>query len=196
MSRIKMFCVALMVMFSTAAVIAPAAAAQGTIVVAIDEGKILRDSKAGKDLQTKLDNIEKQMNGELEPTRASLETKGKALDAKVNGKTREAVAADAALMGELKAYQTEAGQFGQKRQKYAQDYGYTERVALIEFNKILEPVLLEVVREKNAGLVVSKSAVIYSADAIDGTASIIAKLDAKSPTVNVTRQAAPVQGQQ
>jgi len=191
MSPLKKLLFALALVFSSAAAIAPAAAAQGANVIAIDEAKILRDSKAGKDLQTKLNNIETQMNNELNPTRTSLQTEGNTLDGKLQGKTREQVAADATLVNEIKAYQTKANTFAATSNKYSKEFALTERAALTEFNKILEPVMLEVINEKNAQVVVSKSQVIYTADSIDVTASIISKLDARSPSVTVTRQHIP-----
>ena len=191
MSPLKKLLFALALVFSSAAAIAPAAAAQGATVIAIDEAKILRDSKAGKDLQTKLNNIETQMNNELNPTRTSLQTEGNTLDGKLQGKTREQVAADATLVNEIKAYQTKANTFAATSNKYSKEFALTERAALTEFNKILEPVMLEVINEKNAQVVVSKSQVIYTADSIDVTATIISKLDARSPSVTVTRQHIP-----
>ena len=166
MSLFKNMLIALSLVVSAAAVTAPAASAQGTTVVMIDEGRILSDSKAGKDIQTKLKNLETQMKNELEPTRATLETDGKALQAKA---------------------------FAQKRQTVSQEFQLTERQALIDFNKAIEPVLMDVVKEKNAQVVMSKSQVIYSVDAIDVSASVISKLDAKTPTIAVTRQRAPAQ---
>ena len=79
------------------------------------------------------------------------------------------------------------------RQTVSQEFQLTERAALIEFNKAIEPVLMEVVKEKNAQVVMSKSQVIYSSDAIDVSAAVISKLDAKTPTITVTRQRAPAQ---
>ena len=193
MSHLKKLLFAFAFLISGAAVTAPAAVAQGATVVAIDEVKILRDSKAGKDMAAKLDNIETQMNNELAPTRTSLQTEGKALDAKLNGKTREQVNADAALVTELNNYQAKANTFAATAQKYSKEFSLTERVALAGFNKALEPVLMQVIQEKNAQLVVSKSAVVYSADSIDVTAEVIQKLDVASPTMTVTRQKIPDQ---
>jgi len=193
MSQLKKLLLAFAFLVTGAAVTAPAASAQGTTVIAIDEVKILRESKAGKDMASKLDNIEKQMNNELAPTRASLQTEGKALDAKLAGKTRAEVNADAALVAELNTYQKKANDFAAKANKFSQEFSLTERVALSQFNKALEPVLLQVIQEKKAQVVISKSAVIYSADTIDATADLIAKLDAATPTLAVTRQKIPDQ---
>jgi Skp family chaperone for outer membrane proteins len=148
MSHLKKILFALALLFGSAAFTAPAAVAQGSNVIAIDEVKILRDSKAGKDMATKLNNIETQMNGELTPERNTLQTQGKALDAKLSGKTREQVNADAALVSELNGYQAKANAFAAKAQRASQEFSLTERVALANFNKALEPVLLQVIQEK------------------------------------------------
>lgn len=193
MSQLKKLLFAFAFLIGSAAVTAPVAAAQGTNVVAIDEVRILRDSKAGKDMATKLDSIETQMNNELTPTRNSLQTEGKGLDAKLEGKSRADVNADAALVTELNNYQKKANDFAGTAKKYSAEFSLTERVALANFNKALEPVLMQVIQEKNAQVVVSKSAVIYSADSIDVTAEVIQKLDAATPTLTVTRQKIPDQ---
>jgi len=193
MSPIKHMLFALSLVVSGVAVAAPAASAQGATVVMIDEGRLLGESKAGKDIQTKLKNLETQMKNELEPIRATLETDGKALQTKVEGKTREAVAADTALLGQLTAYQKRAQEFAQKQQIISQEFQLTERKALIDFNKAIEPVLMEVVSEKKAQIVMSKVQVIFSADTVDVTPLVISKLDAKTPTIAVSRQRLPAQ---
>ncbi|KCZ87002.1 MULTISPECIES: OmpH family outer membrane protein [Hyphomonas] len=193
MSHLKKLLFAFALLIGSASFTVPTAAAQGSNVIAIDEVKILRESKAGKDMATKLNNIETQMNNELTPERTSLQTQGKTLDGKLQGKSREQVNADAALVSELNAYQAKANAFAAKAQKASQEFSLTERVALATFNKALEPVLLQVIQEKNAQLVVSKSSVVYSADSIDATALVIQKLDAASPTLTVTRQKIPDQ---
>jgi Skp family chaperone for outer membrane proteins len=193
MSHLKKLLFAFALLIGSASFTAPTAAAQGSNVIAIDEVKILRESKAGKDMATKLNNIETQMNNELTPERTTLQNEGKTLDGKLQGKSREQVNADAALVSQLNAYQAKANAFAAKAQKASQEFSLTERVALATFNKALEPVLLQVIQEKNAQLVVSKSAVIYSADSIDATALVIQKLDAATPTLAVTRQKIPDQ---
>jgi len=193
MSPIRHMLFALSLIVSGVAVTAPAASAQGATVVMIDEGRLLGESKAGKDIQTKLKNLETQMKNELEPIRATLETDGKALQTKVEGKTREAVAADTALVGQLTAYQKRAQEFAQKQQIVSKEFQLTERQALIDFNKAIEPALMEVVNEKKAQIVMSKAQVIYSADTVDVTPLVISKLDAKTPTIAVSRQRLPAQ---
>ncbi|MBK8199672.1 MAG: OmpH family outer membrane protein [Acidobacteria bacterium] len=172
-------------------VAAPVALAQGTVVITIDEGKILADSKAGKDMFTKLKNIENQINAELKPSRDSLETERQALATKVQGKTREALVADTALVKQIEDFQKKANEFAAKRNTLSQEYAATEQKSFMDFNTALEPVLLEVVKEKNAQVVLSKSQAVFTTDSIDATSAIVAKLDQKTPSIAVVRQRAP-----
>lgn len=174
---------------SLTAVQAVSAQAQGILV--IDDAQILRESKAGQDIQRKLQTIETQINNELEPTRKALEAEAKTLQPKLDGKTREAVAADTALLNQLNTFQQKNNDFGQKRAIVAREFAMTEEKAIVDFNRALEPVLMEVVREKNAQIVFLKSQAVFSADAVDGTAAVIQKLDAKTPAIAVTRQKLP-----
>jgi outer membrane protein len=196
MSPVKLFFTACALLFSSVAIAAPIAVAQASNIITIDERKVLRDSRAGKDLASKLKNIESQMKNELDPTRRSLESEGKSLQTKTQGKTREAIAADSGLMSQLQNYQKKANDFGQKRGKASQELQLTERKALADFNKALEPVLQEVVREKNADLVLSRSQVVFASDKTDVTSTIISKLDARTPSISVVRQRVPTQAAQ
>lgn len=191
MTNLKSIMAAFMLALATFFVAAPVAVAQGTTIMTIDEGRILSESKAGKDMFTKLKNIENQINAELKPGRDALEAERKTLATKVEGKTREALAADAALIAQIEAFQKKANDFAQKRQTLSQEYAATEQKSFVDFNTALEPVLLEVVKEKNIQVVLSKSQAVFSADAVDGTTAIVTKLDQKTPSIAVVRQRAP-----
>lgn len=191
MINIKSVFMAIALVIAPVIVSAPTASAQGTVVMVIDEGQILGNSKAGKDMFTKLKNIENQINVELKTPRDALEADRKTLATKLEGKTQEAVMADAALVTQIENFQKKANEFAAKRQTLSQEYAATEQKALVDFNKALEPVLLEVVKEKGAQLVMSKSQAVFTADAIDGSLAIIAKLDQKTPAITVVRQRAP-----
>jgi outer membrane protein len=191
MIKIKSVFMAIALVIAPIVVSAPIASAQGTVVMVIDEGQILGNSKAGKDMFTKLKNIENQINVELKTPRDALEADRKTLATKLEGKTQEAVMADAALVTQIENFQKKANEFAAKRQTLSQEYAATEQKALVDFNKALEPVLLEVVKEKGAQLVMSKGQAVFTADAIDGSPAIIAKLDQKTPAITVVRQRAP-----
>lgn len=193
MTKLKTFLAAFTLAVAAVFTIAPAAMAQGTVIMVIDESRILGDSKAGKDMFTKLKNIENQINAELKPTRDSLETERLALATQLQGKTREAIVADAALVKKIEDFQKKTNDFAQKRTTLSQEYAATEQKSFIDFNSALEPVLLEVVKEKNAQVVLSKSQAVFTADSVDATSAIVAKLDQKTPAITVVRQRAPAQ---
>lgn len=165
--------------------------AQGTSVMVIDDVRILRESKAGQDIQRKLQAIETQINNELEPGIKALETDAKAIEPKIQGKTREQIAGDAALVNQLAAFQTKQQEFGQKRNVAAREFAMTEEKAIVDFNRALEPALTEVIQEKGAQVVLLKSQAIFVADAVDVTTAVIQKLDQKTPAIAVTRQRLP-----
>lgn len=191
MTKFKTALTALMLSATALMVVAPSAGAQGTVIMVIDEGRIVAESKAGKDMFTKLKNIETQINSELKPTRDALEAERQALAAKLDGKTREAIVADAALVKQIEDFQKKSEEFAQKRAMLSQEFAATEQKSFIDFNTALEPVMLEVVKEKNAQVVLSKSQAVFTADTVDATASVVAKLDQKTPAITVVRQRAP-----
>ncbi len=191
MTKLRMLMAAIMMAVTFSATFAQASHAQGTVVVIIDEGRILQESKAGKDLFTKLKNIETQINNELKVPRDALEADRTALATQVDGKTREAIVADAALVAKIEDFQKKSNEFAQKRNILSQEYAATEQKAFIDFNTALEPILLEVVKEKGAQVVLSKSQAIFSADTVDATPSIVSKLDVRTPAITVVRQRAP-----
>lgn len=192
MSLIKSFLIALAMTFSAATVMAPIAAAQGTTVVVIDQRKILADSLAGKDIANKLKNISDQVNRELKPTGDSLNSEGKSLQSRLNGKTEQQVAADTALVNSLQSFQRKSNEFARKRQIAAAEMEMTQRKALADFANALRPVILEVVREKNAKIVLDRSQTQYVDPTFDSTSLVISKLDAKTKTISVTRQKLPI----
>ncbi len=191
MSIFKTLFAALALVSASIVVAAPIATAQGANIIVIDEGRILRDSKAGKDLQNKLKNIQAQIKRELEPTAKSLETEGKSLEARAKGKTAEQLRADTSLVNSITSFRRKQNEFARKSQIASQEYMLTERKGLQEFNKILEPVLNDVIKEKNAQIVLSRSAVVFSGPSVDATQAVISKLDQRSPSVSVSRQRLP-----
>jgi len=193
MFRLKSFFAALIIAITAPLAFSAPAFAQGTKVVVIDRVQIFAQSQAGQDIRTKVQGIEAAMQAELQPTANALNTEGQAIDAKTTGMTREALLADAALKTEVENYARKAGEFNRDRQIAAQELALTERKALADFNNALIPVLREVVAENSANVILDKGSVVFVDDATDVTASVIAKLDAATPTINVVRQTLPVQ---
>ena len=191
MLSLKSLFAAFAVVLATPMAIAPVASAQGSTVVVIDRVQIFARSKAGQDIQAKMSNIEQAMQAELKPTVDALTAERASLDAKAQGKTQEAILADATLTSEIEQHAIKARQFNVARQVAARELQMTERQALGEFNNALIPVLRQVVAERGANVILDNSQVVFVDEATEVSADVIAKLDAATPTINVVRQKMP-----
>ncbi len=196
MFSVKSIFAALAIAVSAPFTLATAAYAQGTTVIVIDRAQILTQSKAGQDVATKIQGIEAAMQAELQPTAVQLQTEGTAIETKTANMTPEAMRADAALKTEVENYARKANDFNRNRQIAAQELALTERKALIDLNNALVPILRDVVAENSANVILDRSSVVFTDEATDVTASVIAKLDAATPTIAVTRQKIPTQAPQ
>lgn len=192
MLHLKTLMAAFVLAFATALAAAPAAA-QGTKIIVVDQARVLNESRAGKDIRTKIDNIEAEMKRELEPSAKSLETMGKSLEAKTANMTPEAMRADQSLRTEAQSYQSKLVELSQQRDKRATELAITERKATIAFSQALKPVLDEVMAEEGAQLLLGADSVMIAQPAVDVTDKVIQKLDAKTPTIAVTRERLPEQ---
>ena len=196
MFSLKSIFAAVALAVTTPLALAPVATAQSTNVVVIDRIQIVAQSKAGQDIRNKIQAIEASMQSALKPAADKLHADGTAIETKTQGMTPEAMRADAALRTEVEAYARQANDFNVSRQVAAQELALTERQALAEVNNALVPVLREVGSERGANIILDKSSVVFVDDATDVTASVIAKLDAATPTINVVRQKLPPQAAQ
>lgn len=176
------------VLFSTAIVAAPDAAAQNSEVVVIDQARIMRDSAGGQDIIRKVGQIETTIQSELTPEANALQQQGESLEARTANMSMEAIGADEALRTEVEAYAQRAQQFNRNRQVAAAELQATERAAWARFYQALEPVLEQVVTETGANVMLDASQAVWSSESVDVTQSVITKMNAAMPTVEVTRQ--------
>ena len=148
-------------LFTSAAIVAPVAQAQGANVVVIDQSRIMRESAGGKDIIAKVNQIEQNMTAELKPTGDALASEGETLEAKTANMSMEAIAADEALSQEVRDYARKAQAFNRQRQIAAAELQATERKAWSDFFTAMQGVLQEVVNEKNADVMIDRSDAIY-----------------------------------
>lgn len=183
----------LLAVMPLATVAALPASAQGTVVIVYDQEKVMRDSKAGKDIVAKLKSMGESTKTQLKPEGDSLDTERKALESRTANMTEQAVMADAALRGQLEGFGRKANAYAQKVQKSGQELSLTERKAWNDFFVALEPVLKEVMAERNAAILLDASNVVLTNPSADVTALVTSKLDARTPTISVVRQSLPSQ---
>ena len=199
MFPLKKILVALALAFTSPLALAPVASSQGTNVVVVDTAKVMRDSKAGKDIRTKIANIGTTMNNEIKPDSDKYQANNKAFADKFEGMDEAVITAmvnsDQALQKEYIGLLQQEQALVVSANVAARDLRYTQSVAWGEFNVALREVLKEVVAERGAQVIMERSSLVYADPAIDISADVIAKLDAKTPTINVVRQSPPEQPQ-
>jgi len=167
-----------------------AACAQSTILV-VDQTRLLRDSEVGKHINRQVESIAKTMESELKAVNSPLESELKSLQSEMQALgSREALNARPDLQSRLTSL---AGK-SQKQQleaRYKQrDLAKTEAVAYSKVSKKLEEILKVVVAERNADVVIDRSAIIYGKPA-DVTDVVLSRLNSQMRTVTVSRERVP-----
>ncbi|MFC7290493.1 OmpH family outer membrane protein [Hirschia litorea] len=183
----------LFVAFSTLFFVSPIAmqAVAQTNVMVIDQAKIMTDSKAGKDIAKKLQNIAEQLNKELKPTADSLQAEQKSLQEKLAPLNKNAIAQDKALVTRIQNFEKRSAELQKTGQIRQAELELTRRDAWSKFFVALEPALQAAIDESNADIVIDRSSTVHTGDGVDKTALIISKLDASTPTIAVTKQSLP-----
>lgn len=164
-----------------------AAYAQGTKIITYDQARLMRDSAGGKDIAQKLQAIGNSMKTELESEGRALDTEGKSVETRVRGLSPEALRADTALVSQYQNFQTKRAVFQQKTQVRQAELQQTEQNAWADYFKTLQSVLQEVANERGAQVVLERNGVAYSAPNLDVTDLVMSKMNARKPSVTVTR---------
>ena len=188
MQLIKAAAATVAVVMSSVALAAPVAQAQNSQVVVIDQQRVMAESSAGLDIAQKVQQISTTIQSELTPEANALQQQGESLEARTANMSMEAIGADQALRTEVETYAQRAQQFSLDRQFAAAELQATERAAWTRFYQALQPVLEQVITENGASVMLDTSQTVWSSESVDVTASVITKMNAALPTVEVTRQ--------
>ena len=162
-----------------------------TRVLIVDSARVEAESKAGKDVASKLKAIAEQISNELKPTQDALAKEQKSLNDKMAPLNEAAIRSDKALIDRFNSFQKRSQEFAVKQQTRAAELELTRRDAGTKYFQALQPVLKEVIEEKGADVVLERSSVVFAGKAVDITEEVITKLDASTPSVNVTKQKLP-----
>ncbi|MGC6499919.1 MAG: OmpH family outer membrane protein [Henriciella sp.] len=199
MSLIKSILSVVLLAFIPASLVLPAASAQGTKVVTMDTARILAESAAGQDIAQKLQAIGATIATETEPRRVALEAVSEELEPIIRGKTEQQIQADVAADPELAQkfaqYASDMQRYQLDVQRAGRELDMTTRVAQGQLLQALQPVVETVFETSGADLLLERETVVYANPSLDITDQIIAQLNLETPTIEVTRQTLPQQGQ-
>lgn len=165
--------------------------AQGVLVM--NEQRILRESAVGLHITTRLEAIGQEIQAELQPQQAAIQSESEALNAELSALSEDAIRQRPDLAARYESLQRDAATFEQTRRIRAQELQATEQQAMRPVLPILQEVLQEIVTERNAGVLIDRSVVVYAADSVDISQSAIERLNQRISTTPVNRVRVPTQ---
>lgn len=178
--------------------IAMAQAAPAAAIIIVDMDRVITESAAGKfaqtQLKTKLDSVQSRV--------ATLRDQfGKEEETLIKAKQGNTMAQPAWEQKVKELNQRKASAENELRGR-ERDYTQSQGYVLKQINDAVNPIITQIMREKNATIALAEAATLQHVASIDVTPDVIARLDRALPRVNVnappaqTSQAAQPQANQ
>jgi outer membrane protein len=150
--------------------------------------RLLATSTAGQSVQTGMQRLVTEVQGELQPYAATIQTEAQQLQqggaaADPQGTRRQA----------LQQRAQEAQQLEQTRQ---QELQYTQQLQIRAIAQAADPILVAVYQERGCGLLLDRSAVYIANPAMDITDVVIQRLNTALPSLSFNRTPVPAQAPQ
>lgn len=150
--------------------------------------RLLAQSTVGQSVQTGMQRLVTEVQGELQPYAANIQTEAEQLRqggqaADPTGSRRQAL--------QLRAQ--EAQQLEQRRQAELQ---YTQQMQVRTIAQAADPILVALYQERGCGMLVDRSAVYIYNPAMDITDVVIQRLNTALPSVSFNRLEVPAELQQ
>jgi len=150
--------------------------------------RLLATSTAGQAVQTRMEQLANEVQGELAPYATSIQTEITSLQQ--GGQTADP---DGARRTALQARIQEAQTLEQTRQDELR-YTLSEQRRLISAQ--VEPILVAVYQERGCGILIDRESVFILNPAMDVTDVVIQRLNAAMPTMTFNRLPVPAQAAQ
>jgi outer membrane protein len=150
--------------------------------------RLLAQSTAGQSVQTGMQRLVSEVQGELAPYLTSLQS-----EAQVLQQGGQAADPDGSRSRAFQQRAQEAQQLEQMRQ---QELQYTQQMQVRSIAQAADPILVAVYQERGCGMLLDRSAVYMFNPAMDITETVIQRLNTALPSLNFNRMPVPVQPQQ
>lgn len=157
-------------------------------VCVFDNEELLARSTAGVSVQTGMQRLLQEVQGELSPYASTIQTEYQQLQ-----QGGEAADADGTRRRALQARVEEAQQLEQTRKNELQ---YTQSVQLQTIGQAVEPLVIALYQERGCSILLNRSAVYSLNPSMDITEAVIQRLNTALPSVSFNRLPVPVQPQQ
>ncbi|MCG8440530.1 MAG: OmpH family outer membrane protein [Caulobacterales bacterium] len=163
---------------------APALAAE---VLVMDSDTVLNTSAVGEDIKAKLAEIAQSMDEELKAEGSPVKAEWDQFQAEIAPLDRAALSEREDLQARGQEIQQKIVSLSVSEQIKARELVATRQQALQPVREALDEVLKEIVEERSADILVERDILIFSSEAVDITAAVIEKLNAKLTSVEVER---------
>jgi Skp family chaperone for outer membrane proteins len=164
-----------------------------TKVFVINEQRIRAETKLGKEMDSKLNEVATAGVDQLglKTLKTEIDTEAAALKPQTQSLTKEALAANPTLKARVEGLNKKAAELMQKQNALNQGLEKSDNGLNAAFMQVMAPAVESVAKEAGADVVVSFASTWYIKDATDLSAKVIARLDATVPTLAALQAALP-----
>lgn len=148
----------------------------------LNRDQVLGASSVGKAIDTRLQQINSQVEAELKTEATAINTEAQSLD------TQRATLDPNAFEKRQADLQVRANAFERKRQQRAREMQETQQKALGRFEQEMAPAITQVYQQKQCSLLLERAAVVLANPAMDVTPQVITALNARIQTFTFDRE--------
>ena len=151
--------------------------------------RVLAQSTVGQAVQTRMEQLAQEVQGELQPYATAIQTEAQALQ-------QGAATIPADQMNQRRqALQTRIREAQQLEGTRDNELRYTLAQQRQKISEAIEPLLVAVYQEKGCGIMIDRESVFIMNPAMDVTDTVIQRLNAQLPTLSFNRMPVPAQPQ-
>ena len=151
--------------------------------------RVLAQSTAGQAVQTRMEQLAQEVQGEIQPYATTIQTEAQALQ---QGATTIPAEEMNQRRQQLQQRVQEAQQLEATREN---ELRYTLAEQRRKISEAIEPLLVAVYQEKGCGIMIDRESVFIMNPAMDVTDTVIQRLNAQLPTLSFNRMPVPAQPQ-
>ena len=151
--------------------------------------RVLAQSTVGQAVQTRMEQLAQEVQGELQPYATAIQTEAQALQ-------QGAATIPADQMNQRRqALQTRIQEAQQLEGTRDNELRYTLAQQRQKISEAIEPLLVAVYQEKGCGIMIDRESVFIMNPAMDVTDTVIQRLNDQLPTLRFNRMPVPAQTQ-
>lgn len=151
--------------------------------------RVLAQSTVGQAVQTRMEQLAQEVQGELQPYATAIQTEAQALQ-------QGAATIPADQMNQRRQQlQTRIQEAQQLEGTRDNELRYTLAQQRQKISEAIEPLLVAVYQEKGCGIMIDRESVFIMNPAMDVTDTVIQRLNAQLPTLSFNRMPVPAQPQ-